>query len=579
VKAKYRPNIGWTTATSQARFSLGNDKHEAECRKQRIQHLWECVERLWLECPTSDRRATWSDFPAAQAFAHRLAKGETSFRIPATNDQYKTGNPRIAAQAEILKRADEADPAHAYVCKINSLQRDYPCIVIIPDDPVLFAQGLKEGETDVIDAVNRLKRNGSIPQRQQTVIVDAVGTLHEAIDRRIESIAKEYFDTSEGHVNDSGRYKQEKMKQLKRHTDDVPLANLDLAALDHILQTIRNRPMSERTGNPLEFGTCRKLITEFKDFLRWLDTVSGTGWEIPAKIAFLKTKVKDLETDNEELKPAETFTIPQLVLLNRYATPIERIFLLLGLNCGYGADQSGRLKIGEIHLDAKRPQIRRIRKKKGIRGIHLLWDQTIDGIRWALARHPDGNPESFLLLNSNGQPYWRKTSGGNRARGIAKHFKDLVKRVRKDQPDFPDLSFNKVRKTSGNLVRQLADAELAKLQLTHDHQDVDRNLRCYTNPKFARLFRVLRRLERKLEPVFEAATTPWKQPRKQYHAGRKTDAEILRLHATGLTPNKIAAQLTKSGIQISHMTVRRRLKAAAPSGTNDDNPTSNTMTP
>jgi hypothetical protein len=89
----------------------------------------------------------------------------------------------------------------------------------------------------------------------------------------------------------------------------------------------------------------------------------------------------------------------------------------------------------------------------------------------------------------------------------------------------------------------------------------------------------LRRLERKLEPVFEAATTPWKQPRKQYHAGRKTDAEILRLHATGLTPNKIAAQLTKSGIQISHMTVRRRLKAAAPSGTNDDNPTSNTMTP
>ena len=31
---------------------------------------------------------------------------------------------------------------------------------------------------------------------------------------------------------------------------------------------------------------------------------------------------------------------------NEYATPIERLFLLLGLNCAYGADQAGRLRIG-----------------------------------------------------------------------------------------------------------------------------------------------------------------------------------------------------------------------------------------
>jgi hypothetical protein len=253
------------------------------------------------------------------------------------------------------------------------------------------------------------------------------------------------------------------------------------------------------------------------------------------------------------VKAVRVFSTSQLATLNRYATPIERIFLLLGLNCAYGADQAGRLKIREIHLDAKTPHISRIRKKRGIRGIHLLWSQTIDGIRWAKSNRKDAKPEDFLLLNSNGLPYWRKTSGGNRAAGVAKHWGDLIKRVRKDHPDFPALPFNSVRDTSINMVRQMAGEELAKLQATHGHQSLDRNLRRYSNPRIRKLWKVLRRLEVKLASVFEASAEPWKQPRRQYTT-HKTVERIRELHSQGMSPNKIAKQLG-----VSHMTVRRRL--------------------
>jgi hypothetical protein len=551
ITGEFRPNIGWQTQTSQARFRLGKDKNEAERRRRRIEELWECVVTNWQQT-ANEGRPIWD--ATGLSLAHRLAKGETVFRIkPGAVELAKpTNDPNILEFLKWMQEEQQSHPARYYVKDINSLQRCFPCLTIVPDDPVLYAQGLKEGEAVVASTIDDLKSQGVLPQKQQAVL-NAVGSLHQQIDRRIEAVKREYFDRTENHVSDSGNAKIRILERIKRFTDDIPLAQLDLAALDQILMTFRNRPMSERTGKPLKYGTCVKTITEFKDFLQWLDTLSGTGWEIPAKFAFLKMKVKHLESDEEEVKPVEVYDIPQLAILNRYATPIERMFFLLGLNCAYGADQSGRLKIREIHLDANPPQISRIRKKRGIRGKHLLWAQTIDGIKWVLANHKDPRPENFLLLNSNGLPYWRKTAGGNRATGITKHWRDLLKRVRKDHPDFPQLPFNSIRDTSVNLVRQTAGEELAQLQATHGHQSRDRNLRRYSNPRIRLLFRVLRKLERKLAPVFQVVADPWKQPKKQHTTHKQID-EIVALHEQGLTPNKIAAKLG-----VSHMTVRRRL--------------------
>lgn len=74
-------------------------------------------------------------------------------------------------------------------------------------------------------------------------------------------------------------------------------------------------------------------------------------------------------------------------------------------------------------------------------------------------------------------------------------------------PRFPTLSFNSLRDTSANMVRQLAGEEVAALHLAHKHQSKDENLRRYTNPVRKPHFKALRRVERRLSAVFMAAVS------------------------------------------------------------------------
>ena len=62
----------------------------------------------------------------------------------------------------------------------------------------------------------------------------------------------------------------------------------------------------------------------------------------------------------------------ELVTLYQYATGLERLLLLLGLNCGFGQAEIASLQMEEIDLDKKHPYydltgswIRRIRFSRG----------------------------------------------------------------------------------------------------------------------------------------------------------------------------------------------------------------------
>jgi hypothetical protein len=549
--AQIRINVGYQTQVSRAKFRVGEDPKEADRRKARIEALYADAVTYWRSrWPKGDKeeigehdgeppdglRFVWGDDPVASEYAQRLAKGETVFTVAIAADQ---GN---------------------YVGRINSLQRKYPSLAFVPEDLDRFAESLRFGQSMLEKELDQLKVMGYVPQSQATITA-ATSTLHHEIDRFVEAIKVEYFDKTEGHVSDSGMYKIKKMNQLREHSTDLPLNQLDLPALDSIYQTIRSRPIAKKTGKPLAYGTCQKLLTEIggkQGFLVWLETLSKAGWERPAKFHLIKTKIKTLDSDSDEAAQAEVFDLDQLVILAKYATPLERMFMLLGLNCAYGADQIGRLKVSELHLDDERPTVRRIRRKKGIRGIHPLWKQTVEGMRLVLAKHSDPSPTNFALLTETGNPYWRKTKKGNRAPMIPNRWKGLLERVAKDYPEFPMLPFNCVRNTSVDMVRQIAGAEMGKLQATHKHQSKDVNLRRYSNPRIRKLLRIHRRIEAKLKPVFEASAKPWEQPERQTKATRRKVDQILELVGKGLSDKAVGKQLG-----ISHMTVWRRRKKAA----------------
>ena len=83
---------------------------------------------------------------------------------------------------------------------------------------------------------------------------------------------------------------------------------------------------------------------------------------------------------------------------------------------------------------------------------------------------------------------------------------NLIRRVRNSGEEIRSLSFGKLRKTAGNLIRQFADGEVAGVFLSHGQPvRTDDLLDVYSTRPFGRVFKAIRDVEKYLEPMFSAA--------------------------------------------------------------------------
>jgi len=510
----YVRNLGKAPGGGQPKFYLGHNREEAIRRLDVITAMWERVEERTP--PNTKQVPTWTD-QEIQA-AKQVARGESA-TLPSGPVRYFEDCVR-------------------YVHEIAEISQSTG-VKFTPSVSKLYELGVEQINEKYEKALN-----------DRTKAVFEVGTslsgqtIHQALDAYGEYIDREYRD-ADGTVSDNGKTKLTQIKAIKNYLPDQDLAALDYQGTDELFGVFRRRPASKRYGTPMARKSCTNYIGELGRFFRWLHLSCQFQWRKPEDYDLIRRTPRELDDDTEkEAQDIPVWTIEQLAMLSKYATPIERIFLLLGLNCAYGADQAGRLRIGHLHLDGEVSFIRRIRRKKKTRSIHILWGQTADGLRWALERRRGQKAEGdFLLLTEKGQPYWRKTKGGNRANAIPRLWADLLKRVRVDHADFPLLPFNSLRDTSANMVRQLAGEEAASVHLAHKHQSKDENLGRYTNPIRKKHFKALRVLEWKLKAVFDAAgEEPWIRQPKSYMGKAKVE-KLLELRRQGMSPREIAAKL------------------------------------
>ena len=130
-------------------------------------------------------------------------------------------------------------------------------------------------------------------------------------------------------------------------------------------------------------------------------------------------------------------------------------------------------------------------------------------------------------------------------------------RIQNDYPSFPSLSFGKLRKTAANLVRQVADGEVAGIFLCHGSPvKSDDLIGLYTDIPFPKVFNAQRRLEEVLQPVFQAAPEDlFSQPTQQYTSLKKIK-RIFDLKSDGKSVRQIAED-----VGLSKSAVFRHLKA------------------
>lgn len=296
-------------------------------------------------------------------------------------------------------------------------------------------------------------------------------------------------------------------------------------------------------------------VYSIREFLRWLHRNPAFEWRRPADYETMPLRVPLTHEElTAKLSPVQvrTYTVEQIGILHEYASPTERLLMLLALNCGFGAAEVTSLQLSELFFDQQHGHyplagsfIKRLRFKSAVYGEWQVWPTTVQAVRWFLVRRP-ASKAGVLLVTANGHPFGGQTVSGNRNQRIQNIWKRLHARIAKDHPDFPALSFNKLRKTAGDLVKRASDGEIAGVFLAHGQAVRSDHLAdVYTNRHFDRVFAALAKVAEQLAPVLAKVADPFPANYRKRHPSisLNTIRRIQALRAEGLTIQKIAEQV------------------------------------
>lgn len=510
------------------RFYLGSDQKEAASRKDRLERLWDCVK---AKARRDGKEPTWNAFTTI--LAHAIAKGQTEVEVD------PPPHPYVQGPLELVKW-------------LAQVQKDFPVIVIRIRDRDTFEKAQAKAETmaTIHEDISRSYRVSSQSPNE---------TFHAALTAYAEVIKDEKKEPGTDRITEDGNGKLRILDSLKEHHPDFPLASWDIDKIDDMLRYWKNRPITKR-GTVASRDWVRHVIKVLRAFIRWLNRTKQFSWRKPEEYEVTPIRIKELPQEQAARATSEQvqrYKRDELITLFKYATPLERLFLLLGLNCGFGQREIETLYTNEIQGN----YIKRIRRKTGVYGMWCLWDITRQAIEWYGKQRPASDKPEWLI-SKEGTTFGERTKGDHRNQKIANSWNRLLRRIKKDDKEgetpFRRLSFNKLRKTSGNLIRRIANGETMKVfharkKTVKGDEHADR----YSNRQYKKVFRAIAKMGKYLAPVFAAVENPFPDEVKKPSLSLGKRNRIQDLRQQGYTMKKVAELV---GVCID--TVRRHGKTA-----------------
>jgi Helix-turn-helix domain len=535
---RFYANVGYTIAgsRSQPKFMLGRNPAQAITRCALIDQLWDRSVEVAREM---GEQPAWDE--VGLAIAREIAAGETTIYV----------------------RIEAGDSPDVAVGILTGWQEVVPGVRLQLRDEAAQERGvqLRRQEAQKLISLGRdlLETGGS-------------QTLHEGIKAYVASVrlTPQYLISDKTRLTDWGKVKIDLIEFCADHMPDVPLTDLKMQKINELLNILGARPPKKTPGGvqtkiPITRKYASTLIKEFRQFLNWLHEADEFLWEKPRDYAVKPIRVKRDAVKSGPVRVA-TYDLPELVTLWKYATPWERCLMALALNTSFGMAEVATLTREEILLRTKHPHaselklvsddrdswIRRHRGKTSVYGEWKLWGVTVTVVEWLLQHRPRSS-EPYLVLTKEGTPLKVE---GQRNTQIAKAWTRLLNRVRADHPTFRKLSFNKLRKTASNWIRQNHGDYLGELMLSHG-EPCEGDLNAYTNERFADLHAATEKLREWLEPVFSSVLDPFPVHEKLGGANisRGTIDRIIELHLAG---DRVA--LVAEKVNVSTETARRWIK-------------------
>lgn len=602
-----------TGKLQQHKFLLGTDRKEAERRERKLRELWDTFEK---SC--SEGRPLWSDallliaqrvakgLPDApiprgpremqHQYAARIQRMQARYPVisfvPEDQHAYEIGQAALELFEAIpdKKEAIEIRPLEVDVYEAQLAARKIavqaglvldPALGIAPvtsntDGSIKPLPGiLKPSDPAAALPVGKRKNNSPVNAIKQVApkLPSPSASLYRAFKSYQVYLEKEYFRHETGHVSLWGQTQIRQIKNLKSHHPDRLLSVLDGDAVGELIGYWRRRPCKIGTKDPMTAKSASNYLGTLMRFLSWLHTSSEFQWEKPFAFSDYDTRIRRLPTDHvrKSIEQVDTFSLDELRLLMRYGQPFERLLLVLSLNCGFGRAEISSLLVGEVQLfqgHSEREQevlgfvttdedsfIKRIRRKSGVYGEHILFPMTVQAIEWALERRmkfPAFGDHARLILTEKGTALDKQTVGSNANQAIPNHFSRLIKRIQEDGNEIRNLSFGKLRKTASDLIKRHSNGEIAGVFDCHGEPVKSDSLSdVYTNRPFGKVFQAIRDVQKFLAPVFkEAGNRPF-APQAQAYTKRSTIERIIELHEKGVFTGQIAAAVGVSGQTVS----------------------------
>lgn len=360
---------------------------------------------------------------------------------------------------------------------------------------------------------------------------------------------------------------------------DIRCVEYGRDAIRRIINHFLKRPISDKTGKAIKAQQVTHICGTVGQFFRWLYATERwdgfRAWENAFRI-----DVDSIRTPAERKaarKGKPKYTLDELTTLFANATKRTRLYILLALNCGMGAKEQATLVRDDIHLDEEAPYIDRERNKTGVQGVWTVWPETEGLLRLALQQtaysdsgvkdakwvkamqnnpfrvkaideeegsmaRPDSSIRSFhipiadlAILTVDGYPLVHrssKTKKSRRTSAIALAWQRLVKSAA-IKGIVPNHGFYALRRTGGQLVRDIAGLETAKVFLAHAALSADgrkslaeKSYTERTQADFDRVALALKEIHAKLAPMFAAAVkldaAPKEKKRHAYPKNRKS---------------------------------------------------------
>ena len=186
--------------------------------------------------------------------------------------------------------------------------------------------------------------------------------------------------------------------------ETAPPQDLDANALDVWFESWAARP-KKPSGGLYAKHTIRDIVKALRNFLKWLHRSKDWDWRLPDGYEMPRVRIKILPGERAAKPQLPKFKREELGILYNSALPLERLFILLGLNCGFGKADVETLQISEISFGDK-SYIRRERTKTGVYGCWHLWPETVAGLHWYLDHVRSENDAGYVFISSEGRPYY-----------------------------------------------------------------------------------------------------------------------------------------------------------------------------